>query len=188
MLRSLAAWIAAAAAILGIGVLAVSLTGSAANVHLKGGPKAQPSFYDHGLTLSSTASIAGLGNEDVVVTLTATGQPTATCTNPAGATQPPGQNPAEVTLTGSESIPKEQVKNGNLTVTVTTDAPQTPIPGAPGCPNPQWTEDITDIAFTSATLVVEQPAGTTVLTVSCTFSPATSDGSVPPKNVTCTSS
>jgi hypothetical protein len=60
-----------------------------------------------------------------------------------------------------------------------------PIPGAPGCPNRQWTQHITDVSFTSATLVVEQPVGTTVLSASCTFSPSTSNGPVPSGTVTC---
>jgi hypothetical protein len=159
-----------------------------ASVHLKGGANAEPSFTDNGVTLSASGALAGLGNADLLVTLSATGDPTAICTNPAGATQPPGQNPAEVTLTGTQAIPASAIKNGTVAFGVTTDAPVSPIPGAPGCPNPLWTESITDVAFTSATITVEQPPGTVVLTVTCTFSVPTSDGPVPGSNVTCTSS
>jgi hypothetical protein len=47
---------------------------------------------------------------------------------------------------------------------------------------------ITDVSFTSAVITVEQPPGTLVLTVTCTFSPSTSDGAVSAKDVTCVSS
>jgi hypothetical protein len=161
-------------------------TAFAASVHLK--QFRNPTFTDNGLTLTAAGALAGLGNEDLLVTLSATGNVTATCTNPAGANQPPGQNPAEVTLTGTQAIPAAEIKNGNVAFNVTTKGPVSPIPGAPGCPHPRWTETITDVAFTSATITVEQPPGTVVLTVTCTFSSPTQDGVVPSGNVTCTSS
>jgi len=157
---------------------------SAASVHLKGGANSEPTFIDNGLSLSTAGALAGLGNEDLVVTLTATANATATCTNQGG-NQAPGQNPAPVTVSGSQSIPASEIKNGNVDFSVTTQGPVTPIPGAPGCPNPNWREDITDLAFTSATITVEQPAGTLVLTVSCTFSAPTSNGAVSKQDVVC---
>jgi hypothetical protein len=174
-----------------IALLAVFLVGAitasgalASSVHLKP-PKGEPSFTDNGLTLTANGALAGLGNGDVLITLTARANATATCTNPAGATQPPGQNPAPVTVSGSQAIPQSEIKNGNVSFSVTTTGPVSPIPGAPGCPNPKWTETITDLSFTSAVITVQQPPGTTVLTVSCTFSPATSNGPVPGGNVSC---
>ena len=156
----------------------------ASSVHLKP-PNRNPTFTDGGLTLNVAGALAGLGNADLVIQLTAAANVTATCTNPSGANQPPGHNPAPITVTGSQAIPADAIKNGNVNFNVTTTPPATPIPGAPGCPNPNWTESITDLAFTSATLLVEQPAPAVVLTVSCTFSAPTSNGTVPAAQVSC---
>jgi hypothetical protein len=67
-------------------------------------------------------------------------------------------------------------------------APNPVIAGAPDCPNPTWTELIEDLALTSATITVEQPPGTVVLTVTCQFGSPTANGAVPGGNVTCTQS
>ena len=138
----------------------------AASVHFK--TKGQPVYKDNGLSLSASGAITGLGNGDIVVTLSAVGQPIATCTNPSGANQPPGQNPAEVELTGTQVIPSNLIKNGSVAFKVTTGTPVTPVPGAPDCPNPQWREDIIDVVFTSANLSIAQ-GGAVVLTHSATF-------------------
>src|SRR5437588_682997 len=130
---------------------------------------AHPPFANNGLSLSTNGALSGLGNVDLLVTLNATANVTANCTNHGG-NLPPGQNPAPITVTGSQSIPASEIKNGNVSFSVTTNGPTTPIPGAPDCPNPNWSENITDLAFTSATITVEQPAGTVVLTVACRFS------------------
>ena len=173
--------------ILKTGVLAALLASSvafAASVHLKP-PNRPPTFVDGGLYLQAVGSLAGLGNGDVVIGITAEGQVFATCTNPGGSTQPPGQNPAPITVTGTVAIPEVDIKNGTLRFDVRTTAPDPVIAGAPQCPNPQWTERINDIKFTSFVLTVEQPAGNTVLTVSCTSTP-TVNGSVNPNTVSCT--
>jgi len=162
-------------------------TPSFASVHLKGGANSEPSFIDNGLSLRSSGALSGLGNENLVVTLSATANVTATCRNNGG-NLPPGQNPAPITVTGSQSIPASEIKNGNVSFSVATAQPTTPIPGAPDCPNPNWSEDILDLAFTSATITVEQPAGTVVLTVSCSLSGPTTNGPVSKQSVVCTDS
>ena len=129
---------------------------SFSSVHFKGGANAGPSFSDQGLTLNASGALSGLGNQDVLIQVIASGDAYSTCTNPSGATQPPGQNPADVTLGGSQSIPASEIKNGSLSFSVTTAAPASPIPGAPGCPNRKWTQAITDVVFYSATIVVIQ--------------------------------
>ena len=156
----------------------------AQNVHLKGGANAEPAFTDLGVVLNAAGGLVGLGNGEVLISLTAQADVTATCTNQGG-NAAPGQNPAPITVSGSQAIPEDELKNGNTPFNVSTVAPVTIIPGAPDCANPNWTEQITDLSFTAATITVEQPFGTVVFTVSCTFSPATSNGAVPRNTVTC---
>jgi hypothetical protein len=98
-------------------------------------------------------------------------------------------------VTGSTAVPAGDIKNGSVTIATTTDPPPTPVPGAPDCPNPNWTENTTDMAFTSATITLFQDSnasgafepGELVLTVNRTFSPPTSNGPVPTSGFTCTS-
>lgn len=158
---------------------------AAGSVHLKGGANAAPSFNDLGIQLAATGALSGLGNGDVVITLTAQADVTSTCTNQGG-NESPGQNPAPITVTGSQAIPAGEIKNGTVGFAVRTNVPVTPIPGAPDCPNSNWTEEITDLAFTSATITVQQPPPTVVLTVVCTFASPTEDGPVPKGDVSCT--
>jgi hypothetical protein len=167
-----------------VALLMIAAPAGAVSPHLKG--KNPVVFTDNGLTLTATVSYAGLGNFDTLQVVSATAQPTASCTNPAGQTQPPGQNPAETNVTGSTAVPAGDIKNGNVTITTTTNPPVTPIVGAPDCPNTQWTEAITDMAFTSATITLSQQ-GVVVLTVTCTINPPSSNGPVPASSVSCSS-
>jgi len=79
----------------------------ASSVHVKSGPF----FIDNGLTLTATGELAGLGLQDVVIGMTATAKPIATCTNPSGQNQPPGQNPAQVAVSATpQAIPAAEIK------------------------------------------------------------------------------
>ena len=167
-------------------VLMVSCLASvslAASVHLKGGKNAEPAFNDMGLWLAAAGELSGLGNGDVLVTIEATANVISTCTNQGG-NAAPGQNPAPITVFGATAIPSSEVKNGNTPFTVATVPPDPVIPGAPDCPNPNWTESIDDLAFTSAIITVEQ-AGIFVLEVSCVIDPESSDGAIGKRDVTC---
>lgn len=147
--------------------LVVTLMGSAAlaaSVHFK---KGSPRFTDNGVTLTALGTLAGLGNGDVLITLTATGDPTTTCTNPGG-NQAPGQNPGEVTVTGGQSLPASEIKNGNLSFNVTTQTPPQPTPAEAGCRTTNGRQRSRTSIFTSATITVRQ-GGVVVLQRSFTL-------------------
>lgn len=131
----------------------------AANVHfVKGGP----TFTDNGTTLTTVGKLAGLGNEDITITVSVTGIATKiTCTNPGGK-QAPGQNKPGVTASGTQTITRDEIKNGTVTIRVTTLEPAQLTPKQAGCPNNRWTATIKDVKFTSATITVVQ-GGKTVL-------------------------
>lgn len=187
-------FIVLAAVLVGIGLTTGAL---AVSVHWK---KGSPTFTDNGLSLTESGTVAGVGGGDLAFVLVAQGNPTAECLNPgSGEHRPPGHNPASVTLTGVTPIPSSAIKNGNASYTVQTDEPESPVDPSSAdfsCPNKSWTENITDVAFTSASLTILQDTNgsadqtppidlsTYEATVfsgaqgTCSFSPATSDGPV----------
>jgi len=137
----------------------------AASVHFK--PKG-PTFTDNGTTLTVTGTLAGLGNEDVTITVQATGVATTVGYNGGGNTAP-GQG-IKVTETGTLTIPANEIKNGEVFFSITTPQPPQPTAKEAGFPNNNWTAVITDVAFTSVTITVVQ-GGEVVLKQTFTFNP-----------------
>jgi hypothetical protein len=166
------------AALLGAGVALFGTAAYASKVHLKP-PHGSPSFTDNGITLTASGALAGLGAEDVIINLSASGLSAVACA--IISEQPQLQQPVPASVAASGVIPASNTKNGNTTFVVTTPTPVAQCP-------PGSTGGVVFVSFTSATITVQQgepPA--TVLTVSCIFNPPTNDGAVPAQTVSCSS-
>jgi len=105
---------------------------------------------DIGTQVRCSGKVAGLGSTTFQIDVTAQGQATVECTNPGGNVAP-GQT-FSFTAAGS-SGPLATPRNGQFRYTVTTDAPTAP---AGSCPNPQWTANVVDVSFTSATITLRE--------------------------------
>jgi hypothetical protein len=152
---------------------ALGLTASiavAASPHFKkgGSPTCTISGGTASKTTSCSTSIAGLGNEDLLATLTTSGSAVYTCQNNGG-NQAPGQNKV---LVGPSVTPAffdaDQIKNGNLSFTIanTLTSPATVSAAAAGCPNANWTGVNPVLTVTDISLVIEQPVGTVIFSCS----------------------
>ena len=121
------------------------------------------------IPVTCTATLAGLGNEDVNVHLSVSGFALYQCQNGGGNTAA-GQNKVlEGPATSDTAIPASAIKNGNLTFTTnpaTLTAPPTVDGATAGCPNPNWTGVNPTLTLTSISLVIEQPPGTPIFTCS----------------------
>jgi hypothetical protein len=114
---------------------------------LTGGGNA-PRCVDIGTQVRCTGKVAGLGGTTFEIEVEANGVAEVVCINPAGH-RAPGQD-TNVTVEGSTD-PLPTPRNGQFRFSVTTDDPS-PLPPTPTCPNAQWTAQIVDVAFTTATL------------------------------------
>ena len=155
-----------------VAAAAFPATASAASPHFKHGgePTCTISGPAASKTTSCSASLAGLGNDDVRVTLTTSGSAVYQCQNQGGNTAP-GQNRVLVGPSVTPvTFPASAIKNGNLSFTIsnTLTAPATVTGAAAGCPNANWTGVNPVLTVTSVSLVIEQPVGTTIFT--CTAS------------------
>jgi hypothetical protein len=109
-----------------------------------------PECSDEGTTVLCDGKVAGLGGTTFEITVEAPGIASVECTNPGGNVAP-GQDTA-VTVAGTTG-PQPTPRNGSVRFTIETDDPE-PLPPTPTCPNNQWTPDIVDVTFTTATLTL----------------------------------
>jgi hypothetical protein len=116
-----------------------------------------------------TGELAGLGNVDLVLDLSASGFALYQCQN-GGGNVAPGQNKVLVGPAVSKTtIPANAIKNGRTMFTTNAavlSAPLTVSGTVAGCPNPNWTGVNPVVTVTSITLKITQ----TVLLFTCTKS------------------
>ena len=149
---------------------------SAASPHFKknGSPVCTVSDGTTSASTTCRASLAGLGQEDLLVNVTVSGFAVYQCQN-GGGNIAPGQNRVLVgPSTTPTSIDAGQIKNGNLTFTTNAavlTAPSTVTGSQAGCPNANWTGVNPDLTLTSIVMTIEQPPGTVLFR--CTASSST---------------
>jgi hypothetical protein len=143
----------------------------AASPHYKKGGK--PVCTVSGATVTcSTGEVAGLGNFDVVVSISFTAEQGQLCHNPGNSLVVQGQNPATGTGGAAVSIPAGEIKNGTLTIPSLSATATLTASSAEdaGCPNPNWTVTLSGpITVTGGTYTFESPPGTVIPSLSFTF-------------------
>lgn len=145
---------------------------SAASAHFKRGGSPTCTVVQSGSSASTTctATLAGLGNQDVHIVTTVSGFAVYQCQN-GGGNVAPGQNKVLVgPVTAPTDIPSSAIKNGNLTFTTNPavlSAPTIVSGAAAGCPNPNWTGVNPTLTVTNVMLDIYQGG---VLLFSCSAS------------------
>lgn len=171
------------ALILAMALLAFSATAAfGASAHFKHGGTPVCTVTNSGGSSSTTckASLAGLGNGDLVINTTVSGSAVYQCQN-GGGNIAPGQNKVLVgPVTSPTTIPGNQIKNGTVTFTTNPavlSAPSTVSGSAAGCPNSNWTGVNPTLTTTSITMTISQ-GGTLLFTCSAS-DPNGLSGTVP---------
>jgi hypothetical protein len=152
------------ALIMGVSVTAVF----AASPHYKRG---SPQCSAGGTTGTCSGSIAGLGNEDIRITVSVTGTAQPFCAAPGNPDNVvPGQNPVDFMASASVTVPASEIKNGNLSFSLSAIA-VVPTPTADEvCSNKNWNVTISEASITTLTLMIEQPPGTVIGSLTRTLS------------------
>ena len=136
-----------------LGVIALTAADAkAANLHFVGRPTATVD----GDNVVVSGKVAGLGNQDITVTVEVNGEVVVFCINPGG-NEPPGQNKEPFTAVESQTF-VPSADNGQFTFQIVVDiaaAVQAAV-DAHECPNPNWEKEAGDVTLDSATVTVEQ--------------------------------
>jgi hypothetical protein len=145
--------------------LVAPVAASAGNPHFKHGGTPVCTVTSSGSASSTTctASLTGLGNGDVTISVTVSGFAVYQCQN-GGGNIAPGQNRVLVgPTTTPTTIPGSAIKNGNLSFTTNpaTLSADSSVSGAvAGCPNSNWTGVNPVLTVTSIELAISQGGNT----------------------------
>ena len=152
-------------------VLAMALAWSspsarAANPHFVGPIKTNVDLENEEVTVFG--KIAGLGNQDVLITVEVVGTADVFFVNKGG-NEAPGQNKAPFHSLASEVF-RPSAKNGNVTFSLDVDLSEAldELADSAEPPNRNWTTEIRNVEITGIRVTVEQPAGTVVLQMTLT--------------------
>ncbi|MFX1819047.1 hypothetical protein PV768_04580 [Pseudarthrobacter sp. CC4] len=152
----------------------------AASPHFKknGEPVCTVTYTGSSASVTCHTVLAGLGGEDLLATVTVSGSAVYQCQNQGGNVAP-GQNKVLVgPVTAPKLVPKDAIKNGNLTLhtdPAVLSAPRTVTAAEAGCANSNWTGVNPVLSVTSVKLVIEQPVGTVIFTCEATGTRLTGD-------------
>ncbi len=154
-----------------VAALVLFMTGvsaaQAASPHFKRNGSPVCTVTQTGSTSSTTCRtvLAGLGNDDLLATVTVSGFAVYQCQNQGGNVAP-GQNKVLVgPATAPTLIDSDAIKNGNLTLVTnpaTLSAPGTVPAAQAGCANKNWTGVNPTLTVTSIVLSIQQPPGTEI--------------------------
>jgi hypothetical protein len=176
-------WVIAAAAVL---AAAVAYPATAASPHFKRGGEPVCTVEQSGATSQTqcTGKLAGLGNDDLLITVTVSGSAVYECQNKGGNTAP-GQNRVLIgPAVAPTLIDSDAIKNGNLTFTTNPallEAEDEVTGAEAGCPNGNWTGVNPDLTVTNISMVIEQPPGTVIFTCGA----SDPDGLTSPVSLSC---
>ncbi len=149
-------------------------------------PNGNPAFYDTGHQLIASGVLRGLTpHQDAVVRLDASASNETYCLDPSTGNFVDGE-PSVAIVRGVQTIPGGAITpGGSVSFGVVTAQAATMPAVAVGCPNATDIVYSADLAFRQAVISVRQPAGVTVFTVDCAFSPPVLFGPIADAYMSC---